>query len=231
MVQKAGSCVSLVFKHFNAGETVAVGERANVARLVMAPVVVDTANLGDPATTTEVDREVMGVVEGWGTGLDRGAFYAEMMAAKRDVGRMAVRDLLRKDYKEWEERGVKAGFSSVVKGMGWLVGEKEGFVEGVREWAGEKGVDVAVVMTTDGEGAGFRRDLMVWGVTEKGREVLRGFVEKAEDSGLDLKVWDDGKLDGDDGNRRVWQQGNVGMSRKQVAPLMRSCMNARESKV
>lgn len=232
VIQKAGSCSSLVFTHFNAAEKISdEKERREIGKLVLAPVLVDTADLGDPNTTTELDKEVVKTIESW-LGFHHRPFYEGIVTAKKNIAGMSVRDLMRKDYKEWEEDGVKVGFSSVVRGFAWLE-KKEGLLEGVREWAVERGNDVGVVMTTDDEGGVFRRELMVWGVTEVGKGVVRRLVERAEEGGLQLSTWGDARLDGDEGNRRVWNQGNVGMSRKQVAPFMRECMKGLrvESKV
>ena len=46
---------------------------------------------------------------------DRTKFYKEITAAKKDIESIALDGILRKDYKQWTENGMKLGMSSVVK--------------------------------------------------------------------------------------------------------------------
>ncbi|KAH9891372.1 DHH phosphoesterase [Xylariomycetidae sp. FL2044] len=120
---------------------------------------------------------------------ERKAFFDRLSALKQDLSAMSVRDVLRKDYKEWTgitegEAGLmRLGISSVPRSVAYLVDKAggEGVDALVRElemWSREKGVDVVAVMTgyttnnddnddenKDGGGGGgaFRRELLVWG--------------------------------------------------------------------
>ncbi|KAF8252999.1 hypothetical protein K440DRAFT_627172, partial [Wilcoxina mikolae CBS 423.85] len=150
---------------------------------------------------------------------DQGAFFQDVYDAKTNVDGLSLRDLLRKDYKEWTEDGKKLGIASVVKGLEYLRG-KGAFLETLKEWARERRLDVVCVMTTDGRGEEYKRELLVWAVRKQGAECLRLLMERAEERELKLGVWGNGELD-DGVKRRAWTQGNLNMSRKQVAPLLR----------
>ena len=115
--------------------------------------------------------------------------------------------------------------------MKWMRASREGtryweadgdFLKALEEWGKERECDVAAVMTTDGSGDGFKREFLLWNLNENGKECVRRFAERADGAGLELESWGDGELDSDD--RTAWSQGNLAMSRKQVAPLLRECL-------
>ncbi len=53
--------------------------------------------------------------------------------------------------------------------------------------------------------------------------IVKVFEGKAKEESK-LSTWRNGELDTEDGNRRAWEQGNLAMSRKQVAPILRACL-------
>ena len=214
---------------------------------------IDTANLSAPGKVEAVDREAVEFLEGrilasaarveaqtW----DRAGFYGEIERAKRDIGGLGLRDVLRKDYKGWREgEGGEVGISSVVRGLGWMVGkagdeglgknEGEAFDAVVGRFMEERALIVYAIMTADTAGDGeFRRELLLQARGE-GRGKAEKFVQNAGKE-LGLEAWVDARqTDGDDEElkpvdgrvwRKVWRQMEVGKSRKQVAPLLRSAM-------
>ena len=98
----------------------------------------------------------------------------------------------------------------------------------MEEWAGEKGLDVAAVMTahTDGDGR-FVRELLVWGFNAAAVKVAKRFGEGFAKE-LGLEPWQGGKMDLTDEKsgqwRRCWRQHALGASRKQVGPMLRETM-------
>lgn len=239
-------------QHFQSAFPQSGDVRGELARLALAAVLIDTTNMTNKVTPH--DEEVLAfleaeiaksVTEGGGASepWDRKKFYNGVWDAKNNVDAIPLRDLLRKDWKEWTESvtgadGVqrKVGIASVLRELAWLKGREagEGFVEGVKSWAGERGLDVVSVMTTTGRGGDFRRELFVWVLNEEAEGCLEAFVRMAGEAGLGLSVWGEGALDGDNGRRRAWCQKNLKASRKQVAPLLRESIKVgakRESKV
>lgn len=226
VVEQCGSCSSLVIRTFLAQSQLRdAEEQSQIARLALAAILIDTADMTQKVT--EIDKAVVLTLlrmlpKDW----DRKGFYQGVAQAKRDVGSLPLRDLLRKDYKEWTERsGCKIGIASVVKSLGWMCSREEdntSFMNCLKSYAEERGLDVLGVMTTDGEGDGFHRELLIWGMSDDGKECVRRFEKGADEAGLRLVAWGDGELDLA-AERRAWVQGNLAMSRKQVAPFMRGC--------
>ncbi|KAI1142346.1 DHH phosphoesterase [Hypoxylon sp. FL0543] len=260
VIEKCGSCMSLVVEYCretwqtlaqeNRDDAEAARVNAQLAYLALAPILIDTNNLGNKTKTTAHDERAVAIAEAHlspfsfaspssslsaksesDSGYDRARFFAELSALKEDVSRMSFRDVLRKDYKEWDEGDVKLGTSSVPQSFAFLVrkaGGEAAFVRELEDWGARKGLDVVTVLTTSKEGGEFRRELLVWART--GPEVVAAVKKFAEGDGkerLGLETWGDGKLDAEDGEgswRRCWTQARLENSRKQIAPMLRDAL-------
>ncbi|KAK5625064.1 hypothetical protein RRF57_000780 [Xylaria bambusicola] len=266
IIEKSGSCASLVLEHcaeiwdalsaHNAeGQNINGGDNnedaqkidAQIARLALAPILIDTINLGDKNKTTEHDERAVALAEGKiaaGVGVSEGekynreAFFKRLAALKEDIADMSFRDVFRKDYKEWSVAGLSLGTSSVPRGFEYLVnekakGDKDTFLQALMDWGKEKDaldqqgtMDVVMLLTAfQDENGTFYRELLVWGRSEKGVRAAKLFEEKYAGE-LRLESWGDGALneDGEGEWRRCWMQGAVQHSRKQIAPMLRDAL-------
>jgi exopolyphosphatase len=218
VIEKSGSCASLVLERCaeiwgplgnvtppGEGE----GERgsesawesakidAQLARLAIGPILIDTSNLGDKNKTTTHDERAVALAEskiaayaelkngdgGSGArvkkteeGYDRNALFTRLSGLKEDLSEMSFHDILRKDYKEWSIGGLNLGTSSVPQGFGYLVEEKAAndaaaFLSELGNWGAEK----------DGDAKGEQKmDLVV---------VLTAFKGQDGNFGRELLVW------------------------------------------
>ena len=244
IVEEAGSCSSLVLEYCKPTWT-ELGKirteevrqwNAELARLAIAPVLADTANLMYDSKTTNWDRKAVRYLEGWimagegGEEYSNDAYFKEIAEAKEDIAGLSLRDIWRKDYKQWEERIGNLGVSAVVKDMAFLIekaGSKEKMLETVKKWGYERGLSLVAIMTTSHPGGDFKRELLLWGLDSKGVEAAQKFADEGENE-LRLEKWGDGELDMEVKNewRRCWWQNKVESSRKQVAPLLRTSLTS-----
>lgn len=217
---------------------------AQVAQFGLASILIDTNNLQSKDKTTEHDVEAVNYLEAkiracpqLSTAYDRARFYTEIDAAKRDIGPLRLHDILRKDYKEWDEGGRRLGISSVVKPIDYLIQKadeeattespEEAFFNELRNFSKARKLGLYSIMTTstssDGE---FQRELLVWGFDEASKVAAQKFAaETAQELGLE--PWQEGDSTERNGPAewlKVWRQRNVKHSRKQVAPLLRQAL-------
>jgi len=244
VVRKSGSCASLVVEYCReAWDTVSAKSNdsetakwnAELARVALGPVLIDTSNLENEAKTTPADVEAVKYLEKWitageGEGFDAKSYYKEIWTAERDVEGLSLTDLLRKDYKQWSEGGVSLGVSSVVKDMDFLLSKRETreeFFDTLKKFSQERDLSICSIMTRSSANNenGFQRELFVWGLNDKGVQALKKFEAESSNS-LGLEIWKEGSLDSEDGGlwRKCWQQKKIENSRKQVAPMLRSSM-------
>jgi exopolyphosphatase len=217
---------------------------AEVAQLGLASILIDTSNLQSKDKTTKHDREAVQYLEAkiiacphLATSFDRSKFYEEIDSAKKDIGGLKLQDILRKDYKLWDDKGQKLGISSVVKPISFLQkkaadearsqSQEDAFVSALERFATERELDLYSVMTTSTSPEGqFQRELLVWAFNDAAVLAAKKFAKDSCDE-LGLVDWHDDAL-GHEGSgywRKVWWQRHVQHSRKRVAPLLRAAMN------
>ncbi|XXG98519.1 ATPase synthesis protein 25 mitochondrial [Hypoxylon texense] len=282
VIERSGSCMSLVVERCaetwdalaEGNEEEEEGEdpeeeesrrviNSQLAYLALAPILVDTNNLGSKDKTCGSDERAAAVARARLRAAAAGSsdeevvsadierFSKEVFALKEDISGMSIRDILRKDYKEWntaeEEKereegeegeegegegpGLRLGTSSVPQPFAFLVdkaGGEKAFAEELERWSASKKLDVTVVLTTCKADGKFSRELLVWART--GPEVVAAVKKFAEGDGkekLGLETWGDGRLDAEDGEgswRRCWTQSETRNSRKQIAPMFRDAL-------
>ncbi|MCJ1475764.1 Exopolyphosphatase [Lambiella insularis] len=269
IIEKCGSCTSLVVRYLrpswdalsssslSSGAGHAQGDSliddgvisrawdAQVAKLALASILIDTRNLQDSDKTEPADRDAVAYLEskihlaGGTSSWDRPAFFEAIDHAKRDIDDLALEDILRKDYKQWTSAGRRLGISSVVKPLAFLSAKAAhetstaagpALYEAATRFMNTRNLDVYAIMTASTTADGhFQRQLLLRAQPDSSAVVTR-FEQRATDE-LQLQELPAGEREacltatrGDEGVTRVWTQQNVGVSRKQVAPLLREAI-------
>ncbi|KAL8693727.1 MAG: hypothetical protein Q9224_003702, partial [Gallowayella concinna] len=189
VIEKCGSCTSLVVRTLkSAWETSSDGSSlssggahaqgdsvmndatvirtwdAQLAKMALASILVDTANLTAKGKVEKADTEAVKYLEAkinlspqdakrW----DRSNFYDEISTAKRNIDELNFQDILRKDYKQWTENDLKLGIASVVKPLGFIVEKALGqtsadkedeFVIAIGDFMADRDLTIFAIMTT-----------------------------------------------------------------------------------
>ncbi|KAK8051996.1 hypothetical protein PG993_003381 [Apiospora rasikravindrae] len=255
VIEKTGSCASLVVEKCrdawdalsaSSSEEEARAVDTNLAYLGLGPILIDTSNLQNADKTTKFDTDAVTYLEsklkggaqqaaassksGSSGSYERKAFHDEVAHLKEDITSLSLCDILRKDYKEWEDAGVRLGTSSVPQDFAFLAKKAEGedaLAEVIREWATEKDLGLMTVLTTSSDDGKFKRELLVWAQSEKAAQAARNFEKRCSEE-LGLSPWNNGRLDIDEAGRwrRCWTQANLKNSRKQIAPMLREALSS-----
>jgi len=209
---------------------------AQLAKLALAAVLIDTADLSMEGKVEAVDVEAVDYLEAKinlsprdAVAYDRRKYYSEVNAAKKDIAGLHLADILRKDYKQWDEAGRRLGISSIVKPLDWLVrqsGEERSFSNIVRKYAEDRSLSIYAIMTafTDEQGK-FERELFLWAKDPGSIASAEEFVKmEGEELGLETKAIAGLQEQSADTWQKAWVQRAASRSRKQVAPLLRKAI-------
>ncbi|KAL8283690.1 hypothetical protein RQP46_005485 [Phenoliferia psychrophenolica] len=241
----AGSCSSLVTQHFapllpSPSSLIP----ATLADLLISAVLIDTSLKPVPdgkATTDDVAAAAFLVplstfVTLSGTWVKTKA--GELAAVKGSVGHLSGRDLLRRDYKEYQVGPWRYGIATIplplstwlaksdVAGTGWALVQAD-----VEAYAKEHDLQMVIALTSyntvdsskkSGKGK-HERELLVY-ITDPKLAPL--FDEIPKDSVLELGTWRGGDVNLDRKAWRVWQQENAKATRKQVAPVVKTILES-----
>lgn len=222
---------------------------AQVAKFALASILMDTTNLTAKGKVQAVDREAVKYLEAKilastreATTWDRTHYFKEIDEAKRDIEGLALGEILRKDYKEWEQKGIKLGISSVVKPMEFLVTKaaKEkpqhhdgnAFDTSIRDFMNARDLSLYAIMTTSTSSEGqFKRELLLQSLPASSPIAAKFAEQAAADLALESlsiagcpEYGYGTETRGEETWRRIWLQKDLSKSRKQVAPLLRKAM-------
>ncbi|KAH8194722.1 hypothetical protein TruAng_011115 [Truncatella angustata] len=239
VIEKSGSCASLVVNHCKeAWDELKSLENADevdsqVAQLALGPILIDTNNLENKDKTTPFDEDAVQFLETKISGsanYDRASIFTTVSGLKENISPLSIRDVLRKDYKEWEDGGLKLGMSSVPADLSALqdkAGGAQNLIRDIADWGKEKDIDLVCVMTAFKKEGKFSRELLLLARSEQGVNAAKRFEAGNKDK-LELSTYRAGELDAiEDGKwRKCWSQARVENSRKQVAPILREAMGA-----
>ena len=241
IVARSGSCSSLVIDYCKQAwdslvaqnSTASDAQNAEIARLAIAPILIDTFNMTSKSKVTQVDIDSLKYLESMMSASLESSFsskdyFEEIQAAKEEIGVLGVPDILRKDYKQWNEGSMNLGVCSVVKDINFLIekaGGQESFFEAVKNFAKERQLSICSIMTKSHPNGEFRRELFIWALDEQGKRASRMFGKDASEV-LGLREWGNGSLNfqGENEWRSCWWQTRIESSRKQVGPLLRDAM-------
>lgn len=218
---------------------------AQVAKLALGPILIDSINMQATHKISEADTKAVRFLEAkihisykYGKSYSRELFFAELNDAKSNIAALSLRDILRKDYKQWQEGDLKLGISSVVQSIQYLRERKEeNLRDVVQKWAAERSLNMFAIMTAhhhhhgeNDDDDGFRRELVLYAFDDKGKSAAERFFQKGEGE-LQLEDAADESSSSSDVStpskfvfERFWNQNNLEASRKRVGPLLRENM-------
>lgn len=265
VIEKCGSCTSLVVRHckpawdsissssLSTGAAHGQGEvaiddsavtqvwDAQVAKMALASILVDTANLTAPGKVEQVDQDSVDYLEAkiqmspkdarsW----NRDRYYKEIDEAKRDISSLSLTEVLIKDYKGWTEGGAKLGVSSVVKPLEFLVQKAGGennssFEDQLQRFMDERDLSIFAIMTTSTSSEGdFKRELLVQARSSASFSAVKFAEQGTSEFQLEELSIEGVSMQNKPGQkwRKLWLQKDLNKSRKQVAPLLRKAMTS-----
>ena len=218
---------------------------AKVAKLALASILIDTSKLTAADKVEQADRDSVEYLEAklmvsptdaksW----DRKKYFKELQAAKKDVGDFTLDEILTKDYKQWTEKGMNLGVSSVVRDLEFLIskvddgdpyGKDAAFTRVLESFMEKRNLAILAVMTKSKSKTGdFQRQLLL----QARPDAQNAAMACAESAGKEIKLenlpLDDIEMHTQSSPgkmwRNAWWQRDLGASRKQVAPLLRRAM-------
>lgn len=257
VTEKSGSCNSLVVNHCRplwdevSGMASTVGAAlgqndiiiddfayastwdAQVAKLALGSIFIDTMKLKSEDKTTEHDHKAVhyleakiGISHKISPTYDRVTFFNEINDAKSDLDDLSLVDVLRKDYKQWTEGDLNLGIASCVRSIKYIGKKAHSFTTEVVDFARSRKLDLFAVGTSHSDDGSFKRQLLLIAVKDgKPVEVANKFERDcSKELQLQPNEADITSIDGSPPWLRFWEQKNLAASRKQVAPLLRKCM-------
>ncbi len=193
----------------------------SIGTLLLGTILLDTVNL-DPSAgrvTDEDSKAAEALIQK--TGIDRKELFDKLQFEKFNVSSLGSYDLLRKDYKEWDLNGKRCGIGSVLLPVEDWLKKDASLVDSFDRFLKERKLDLLLSMNAFTEPE-FTRNLIVY---VPDAELRSRFVTFLEGAGLDLE-----RIDGGSIKRKealdIYNQKNLGISRKKLQPLLKDFFGA-----
>ena len=218
IMETVGSCSSLVAGELLKDESYTVEPPA--ATLLLSAILLDTGNLQAAARVTEVDKiTVEELSKLLPSSFHREPHFSELLRARFDISKLAVQQVLERDFKQCRENGFTIGFSSVTALLtDFLLNAADTLNSDFMEFQLRHKLDAFLVLGISmSDPTEVRRQIAVFqpdGVNQEFTESIVNMLE-AEDS---LKCERLVSTPGFSG--ALLDQGNPEMSRKQVLPMV-----------
>jgi len=235
IIESAGSCASLVTEYCRSAWD-ALSENtakldAQLAYLALGPILIDTVNLQATDKITSTDLSALQYLEAKILHIhkdyNRETFFRKLDTAKSDLNSLSLEEILRKDYKSWDESGLNLGISSAVRSMDYLISKSQtsDFIEELLSFAKKREVDLYAIMTAHNEGEDFAREILLIAMASgKPQDAAEKFSSSNSET-LRLEAIPNADVDGSKAVWfRLWTQKDTNSSRKQVAPMLREAM-------
>lgn len=221
-VAPVGSAATLVAERFL--ESAPALLEPAVATLLLGTILLDTVNLDTAAkrATQRDEQAARRLLES--TGSDRTRLFDRLQAEKFNVSALSTRDILRKDYKEYQMGAVKCGISSALLPLGEWIRKDPQIEASFREYAESRGLDLLLAMSAYTRPE-FRRELAAYSAEAALRERVVAFLAG---SGLGLTPLGPGSRP-EAGRLRCYAQADASQSRKKLQPLLAAYLQGQAS--
>jgi len=149
--------------------------------------------------------------------LSQQEYFDRVQEEKFSVQGLSTNDLLRKDYKEWIIGSTKLGIASALLPINQWAEMDSNLAAGFGKFTQGRNLNILLSMNAF-TNPDFKRDLVIFCASEEEHDKLFAYLQT---NGLDLKPVElTGQNQSDTGFIAYYQQGNLGISRKKLHPLM-----------
>jgi len=214
VIELVGSTTTLIAAKFNKAG-IAIEE--DVALLLAGTILLDTVNL-DPAAgrVTDTDEEVAAKILPL-CPTSRQEYFDNIQREKFSVAGLSTRDLLRKDYKEFQFGSAHCGIGSALLPISQWQEMDDNLHAGFADYAKKGQLDVLLSMNAY-TNPDFNRDLVIYCSTKEGHDTLLDYLQN---NSLELTTIDfPSKQQEGEAFISFYHQGNLGISRKKLQPLL-----------
>ncbi|KAL1573604.1 exopolyphosphatase [Candida albicans P57072] len=252
IIRTCGSNSSLVFNYFyneffKNNTSKFLETQLEAIKLLLGPLLIDTSGMTqkveEPDTEAfsiyqkalEGDEKFIQLFANSGDKDPYTNYYSTLKAAKKDVSGFKFVDLLRKDYKQFTfDSGDRVGFSSVTKAFKWIVANysKEEIEKTLIKTLEENNIDLLIIGThfTRKDNDKYTREFGYY-YKKSENEKFNNLHNLAETKlQLNNEVYGADKIVStvetlsSHGNFKVFNQGNISASRKQVVPIVKEIL-------
>lgn len=193
----------------------------DTALLLLGTILLDTVNL-DPEAKRVTPRDAAAAEELFTvTGADQQELFDQLQFEKFNVSSLSSRDILRKDYKEFQFGKLTCGISSTLLSFDQWISKDAKLPQAFKDFAAGQKLDILIAMGayTDPD---FKREMAVY---SEDAELRKQVASCLNDAGTQLSPYA-GSLPANSEAVDFYTQRDLSKSRKKVQPILAECLSS-----
>ncbi|XP_011404648.2 PREDICTED: protein prune homolog [Amphimedon queenslandica] len=220
VIEPVGSCSTLVAEKLLSSEDYEMPN--DVATFLLSAILIDTGNLKIETRVTEKDVEIAGKLGSF-VSLSSDQLYYNVLTAREDVSDLTALQILRKDFKKSEAGNFIVGFSSMTLLVTDFLATKMNATSDLELFSSQQELHILVLLSIQLKP--LRRQIALYqrpGLPPASvpADLVDSIAASLEaDHQLQVERIGEGLFDG-----IIMEQGNTSFSRKQILPLIMSCL-------
>lgn len=189
---------------------------AELATLLLGPILIDTSNLKSLEKTTDRDLQAAELLKAYNSETLPKNFFEELLAAKNDVSGLTPVMLLSKDFKEYLDGQLLYGISSMPTGICWWIEDESEVHQMLEKYASDRQLAILILLMVNPESSGPKRKIIMYSPSPV---LLKAFDLYIQET----KALSDALTKGPQSNNEQigYYTATKFISRKQLQPLLR----------
>lgn len=234
IIETCGSCSALVFKYWYS-QIGSLNQMSEMVKLLRGAVMLDTANFKHKMEKTDVEMWQLYNQISPMDGDEAKHYFKHLKKLKKDIEGLSLRDVFRKDYKQFEMQtasfgNLKIGISSLVKSIDWIYKHYQGSSEVgqvCKHFIQEFDIDAMMLMASYSKKDIFKRQVVIVPSTQlSSTQIIPQLIQTIEEP-LELKAMSTDELHAKVNNADLFDfdQLNTNASRKQMVPILKQAFS------
>lgn len=191
-----------------------------LSTLLLAPILIDTANLQSVEKTTHRDIKAVEALRVLGSETIPSDFYEKLLSTKNDSSNLTPYMILSKDFKEYLDGGLLYGISSLPITLKWKVEDLREIKSEIEKYSGDKALTFHFTFMVNADLKNGKTTTIVYSPSAK---LMKAFQNYVQTDDVLSEVFQQSSVTGDD--RFLFYELEKIKARKQLQPLFHFSQN------
>lgn len=176
LIEQVGSSATLIAEKMIASRLFAL--TPDIAKLLLAPILIDTENLHSIEKTTDREREIAAILKSLASQALPQDFYERLLANKNDTTALTPPMLLSKDFKEYVDGPLLYGISTLPSTVCWEIEECFRLVPQLETYTLERGLTLLIILMANQDHTKLKRKILVYSPYRAFLQAFHNYVQK-----------------------------------------------------
>ncbi len=176
LIEPVGSSATLIAEKIIANPSITL--TLDIAKLLLAPILIDTYDLQSVEKTTDRDRVIAAILKAVVFQTLPENFYEQLLNKKNDATELTSTMLLSKDFKEYLDGALLYGISTLPATVCWEREESSNLAPLLERYTLERGLSLLIILMSNQSQTKLKRTIIVYSPHKSILGAFRSYVQK-----------------------------------------------------